>query len=106
MACSAHALAETYSVLSTYPLERRIRPREAIEIVEGLRKLCTVIALSPKEYLAFLQEAAKREIRGGAIYDALHVACARKMHADRIYTWNTRHLKAVAPELALRIHEP
>ena len=106
MACSAHTLAEAYNTLTTYRLPRRIRPREAYELIQRWKKLCRVIALSPQEYLAVLQAAAAREIAGAAIYDALHIACARKAGAERIYTWNTRHFKAVAPDLAAIIFEP
>jgi predicted nucleic acid-binding protein len=40
------------------------------------------------------------------IYDALLLACARKANADRIYTWNLRHFRALAPDLAERIVAP
>jgi predicted nucleic acid-binding protein len=40
------------------------------------------------------------------IYDALLLACARKAAAERIYTWNERHFKLVAPDLAERIVAP
>jgi predicted nucleic acid-binding protein len=45
-------------------------------------------------------------LSGGIIYDALLIACARKIDAERIYTWNVRHFQMVAPDLAERIVEP
>jgi hypothetical protein len=43
---------------------------------------------------------------GGIIYDALLLASARKVSADRIYTWNLGHFRMIAPDLAARIVEP
>jgi predicted nucleic acid-binding protein len=40
------------------------------------------------------------------IFDALLLACARKSHAERIYTWNEKHFRMVAPDLADRITNP
>jgi hypothetical protein len=34
------------------------------------------------------------------------LACARKIQAERIYTWNARHFQMVAPDLAGRIMTP
>ncbi len=106
IACSAHTLAEAYSTLTTYKLARRLRPVEAFQIIERWEKLCNVITLSSREYVDLLQGAAVREIAGGTIYDALHIACARKAGAKYIYTWNVRHFRAAAPDLAETIFEP
>ncbi len=106
IACSGHALAEIYVTLSTFPSPRRIRPLEAVEIVESWRNLCKVMPLSPKDYVDFLRDAAKRGLSGPAIYDALHIACARKANAFPIYTLNVRHFRLVAPDMASSIQEP
>jgi len=64
------------------------------------------IALTANEYIEALKSCATTGLTGGTIYDALHVACARKANAEWIYTWNVRHLRMVAPDLAERIVEP
>jgi predicted nucleic acid-binding protein len=43
---------------------------------------------------------------GGQVYDALLLACARKSGADAIYTWNLKHFRQLAPDLAKRIRTP
>jgi predicted nucleic acid-binding protein len=43
---------------------------------------------------------------GGIIYDALLLARAEKVAADRVYTWNVSHFRAIAQDLAVRIVEP
>jgi predicted nucleic acid-binding protein len=45
-------------------------------------------------------------LAGGIVFDALLLACARKVDAERIYTWNVRHFRMVAPDLAERIVTP
>ncbi len=40
------------------------------------------------------------------IYDALILACARKVNATRIYTLDIKHSRRIAPDLAARIVEP
>ncbi len=43
---------------------------------------------------------------GPLIYDALLLACARKINARSIYTSNVKHFRRIAPDLASRIVEP
>jgi predicted nucleic acid-binding protein len=47
-----------------------------------------------------------RRLTGGIIYDCLLLACARKAQAERICTWNVRHFRSIAPDLAERIVTP
>jgi predicted nucleic acid-binding protein len=105
-ACAAHSLAECYSVLSRLPGGWRQRPDFAGALIEEIASRMTVVALTAQEYLATLQSAAQLRIAGGTVYDALLLACARKVNAERIYTWNERHFKLVAPNLAERIVTP
>lgn len=42
--------------------------------------------LSPEEILASLQETRSRGIRGGAIFDYLHLMSARRSGASKFYT--------------------
>lgn len=106
VACSAHSVAECYNTLTTYKLPRRIRALEAFQIIERWQELFTVIEMSAGEYVDMLKDASERNVTGATIYDALHVACARKAGADLIYTWNIRHFKTAAPDWAQVILEP
>jgi hypothetical protein len=65
-----------------------------------------VVALDEDEYFEVVREAAKAGRMGGAIFDALLIACARKVKAETIYTWNVRHFRLIAPDLARRTLEP
>jgi predicted nucleic acid-binding protein len=53
-----------------------------------------------------VHRTAALKLSGGIIYDALLMSCARKADAERIYTWNERHFRLVAPDLADRIVTP
>jgi predicted nucleic acid-binding protein len=105
-ACGAHSLAETYANLSILKGGRQQRPETALKLVEQIASRMMVVALTPDEYLVAIRDAANSRVAGGTIYDALLVACARKVEAERIYTWNARHFQLVAPDLAERIVRP
>ena len=43
---------------------------------------------------------------GARVYDALHLQCAKKAGCDRIYTFNVRHFRQLAPDWAEQIAAP
>jgi predicted nucleic acid-binding protein len=77
-----------------------------VAAIEAFLKRLTPIALSPDEYLGAMRRTADLGLSGGVIYDALHLACARKVDAQHIYTWNQKYFRLVAPDLADRIATP
>jgi predicted nucleic acid-binding protein len=104
--CAAHTLAEVYANLTGMPPPHRFLPAQALLILEYIRSKFDCIALTSEEVFDTTQRAAKLKLPGGIIYDALLLTCARKVRADRIYTWNVRHFQIVAPDLADRIVTP
>ena len=105
-AVSAHTLAEFYSSVTSMPPGVRLSGRDAMLALETFLRRIAPIALTANEYIETLKSCAAAGLTGGTIYDALHVACARKVNAERIYTWNGRHFQRVAPDLAERIVAP
>lgn len=105
-ACGSHSLAEVYAVLSRLPGGRRQRPEFAGILVEQIASKMSVVPLSVEEYREVIRDAAQARIAGGAVFDALLLACARKVAAKRIYTWNLRHFQMLAPDLAERVVTP
>ena len=105
-ACGAHTLAEVYAVLSRMPGGRKVRPELVGLLVEQIGARVTVVTLDAEEYAATLHTMARMGLAGGIVFDALLLACARKVGAERIYTWNVRHFLMVAPDLAERIVTP
>ena len=104
--CSAHTLAEVYSVLTRLPKPHRLSAEQAAFFVEQILERVEPIALDANEYVATLRMAGQKGIPGGRVYDALHLAVARKIGAEAIYTWDIDDFRAVARDLAERIIEP
>jgi predicted nucleic acid-binding protein len=65
-----------------------------------------MVAFDVHETMALLADAQASGVRGGAVYDYLHLCAARKAGADRIFTLNKRHFMAIAPDLAPKIFHP
>lgn len=105
-ACAAHTLAEVYASLSGMRPPNRFRPAQAMQLLDEFRRKFRCVELTADEVLETARRLAGLGLSGGIIYDALLLACARKVNADRIYTWNVRHFQMVAPDLAGRILEP
>jgi predicted nucleic acid-binding protein len=105
-ACGAHTLAEVYAVLSRIPGGKRVRPELAGVFVDQIVARMTVVPLTRDEYVATLKSAAAMGLSGGTAFDALLIACARKISAESIYTLNVRRLRLVAPDLAGQIKTP
>lgn len=105
-AASTHTIAEVYNTLTAMPPVLRLTPRDAVLAVETFLKRLTPITLSADEYMETLHRTANLGHSGGMIYDALHLACARKVKAEHIYTWDVRHFRMLAPDMADRIVMP
>jgi predicted nucleic acid-binding protein len=70
-----HALAETFSVLTGGRHGRRLAPSVATRLIEeSVLPFVRVEALSGPDVMAALAECEARGVRGGAIYDGLHLA--------------------------------
>ena len=77
-----HGLAEAFSILTGGRLGRRERAAVATRLLDqSVLPFVSVHALSGKEMMAVLGECESRGVRGGAVYDLMHLAAARK--ADR-----------------------
>lgn len=87
----AHALAETFSVLCRLPLRPVIRPADA-ELLVG-RELAAHLRVVPVEVdlqLEAIRAVVAAQRGGGAVHDALHVACLRRAGVERIWTLNRK----------------
>jgi predicted nucleic acid-binding protein len=99
---SGHGLSEVYAVLT--PFTPPVYPVEAWKLLsENILPYFQIVILTPKMYVETIQECASKGWIGGKIYDALHLRSARKSACDRIYTFNVRHFRQLAPDLSARI---
>ena len=54
----------------------------------------TITSLTPSEMLRAMRDAQRHGVRGGGIFDYLHLVAARKAKASRIYTLNLSNFRA------------
>lgn len=85
----AHSLAETFSTLTGGRLGFRVPAADAANL---LRRQITpklrIVSMEADDLLTACGEAQARGVRGGAIYDYLHLVAARKAGAKRLFTLN------------------
>ncbi len=94
-------------MLTRAPLTPPVYPGEAWQILEkDVFPHFKVISLPTGEYRKTLASCAAAGWSGGRIYDALHLAAARRAKCERIYTFNVRHFRELAADLAGRICAP
>jgi predicted nucleic acid-binding protein len=86
---AAHTLAEAYSVLTRMPEPHRLRPEDALGLIEANWSKARLVALAAAEYWQVLRRCREAAIAGGAVYDALIAACARKARVKTVLTWDT-----------------
>jgi predicted nucleic acid-binding protein len=104
---SAHSLLETYAVLTRLPRAPRLTPSQVAGLIaENVVQHFTVVIPSSREYADLLDGLGSDNIVGGQVYDVLHLACARKCGAERIYTFNVRHFQDLGNDLASKITAP
>ena len=87
---SAHSLAETFSVLTRLPEPHRLSPKDALAAIEANWGETRLVTLTDSDYRSTLRRCRDLSIGGGAVYDALIAACARKARVATVITWNIR----------------
>ena len=104
---AAHSLAELYAVLTTLPLQPRIPPTMAQELIKrNVLDILEVVPLSDEDYVAVIEHLSSLGIVGGATYDALILYSASKADADRVVTLDDKGFCRVYPELTEKIVAP
>jgi predicted nucleic acid-binding protein len=92
MSVAAHSLAESYSVLTRLPAPHRIAPAEAMTLLESnFIRSVKVVALPSSAYVSLLRAAPQTDVSGGRTYDAIIAACARRVRARTLLTFNEQH---------------
>lgn len=105
LAVAAHALAETYAVLTRLPAPHRLAPADAWTLINtNFISSATVVTLNASSYTKLLGQLAKAGIGGGRTYDAVIAACASQGRVDTLLTFNRRHFDP--PPHGVAIVEP
>lgn len=84
-----HSLSETFSTLTGGRLGFRIPAAMAAEMLrKQLMPQFELVSLDEDDLLLAYEDCESRGIRGGAIYDYLHLVAARKAGAKTFHTLN------------------
>lgn len=66
-----------------------------------------LVTLAAKDYRELVRHCSANGWNGGRVHDAVHLRCAQKANCDRIYTFNVKDFRALAPaELQDKISAP
>ncbi len=95
---SAHSLTEVYSVLTRTPFKPPLYPSEVWQIIEQMiLPHMELVTLNAKEYREVVQRCAASGWAGGRVHDSIHLRCAQKAECDRVYTFNVKDFRRLAP---------
>ena len=95
MGLYTHGLTEAFSTLTSGRKSFKMRPSLASSILEeDYAPFLSFISLSPTETLRAMRDAEARGVRGGAIFDYLHLVAARKANATTLYPLNVSHFRS------------
>ncbi|HTC50268.1 MAG TPA: PIN domain-containing protein [Candidatus Aquilonibacter sp.] len=104
--CAAHSLAEVYATLTRYPGKERLHSEQAALLLQEIERRLTLVWLDGDEYRVAIHRLARMGIVGGAVYDGLLAACALKVGARHIYTWNVLHFNLLDTEIQKLVTMP
>lgn len=94
-----HAVNEAFSILTGGRLGFRIEADTAAKLIrDRISARLKMIVLEGEEILDSLAEARRRGVRGGAIYDFMHLIAARKAGVQEIVTLNFNDFTALVRE--------
>lgn len=102
-----HALAECFSILTGGRNTRRLDETVAAHLLEeSVLPFVKAVTLTGKEVMTALAGARERGVRGGAVYDYLHLTAARKAGTTILMTLDRRNFQALAKSGDPRIETP
>ena len=102
----AHALLESFAVLTRSPVPLFVSPEQARQLlVENFAEFAEIPAVSGSLGWAAIDELAARSLGGGMLYDMVIAQSCLRAGARVLLTWNVRDFLRVAPP-ALEIRHP
>lgn len=99
LSISSHGINETFATLTGGRRSIRMTASAAITLLESdYLPGIGLVTLPPRQQLAALRDAESRGVRGGAVFDYMHLVAARHAKATRLYTLNLSHFQAFRRE--------
>lgn len=93
---SCHALAEVFNTLTGF---FKIPNDTASEMIVSLTEAMEFEVVLRADYMGVIEEARRRGVQGGIVYDAIHAQVARRLKVERIVSYNVTNFRHVAPEM-------
>lgn len=107
LAIPAHALLETYSVLTRLPAPHRLKPVDAWALIEAnFVTPAQITTLDATGHVRLLGRLVATGTSGGRTYDALIGECASVAKAGAILTLNPRHFEPPPPGMTIVEPDP
>ena len=102
----AHAVLESYAVLTRLPAPHRVSPAIAAELLTtNFKGACRTLSPPSSAVWPFISDLAARGVAGGRSYDAWIVQVARAVLPATLLTWNLAHFAAFGGE-GLEVRAP
>lgn len=102
-----HALSEVFSTLTGGAQGLRIGADLARRLLdESVLPYVKTVSLTQRDVMSALGEAQSRGVRGGAVYDYLHLVAARRCSAEAVVTLDHRDFTAFVRPGDPRIDTP
>ena len=99
---AAHAVVETYAVLTRLPAPHRLAPPDAWALVKAnFVTRATVAPLTAAGHTTLLDRLASNGVGGGRTYDRLIAACAVEANVDVLLTFNPRQFDPSSTGVAI-----
>jgi predicted nucleic acid-binding protein len=90
---AAHSMVEAYAVVTRLPSRHRLKPSDALSLLESNGGQTTLVHLTGREVWSVLRRASTRGVVGGRTYDLLLAMAALKAKAATLLTWNVKHFE-------------
>lgn len=104
---TSHALAETYSVLTSIPLKPRLSPATVWTALSvSVLNHAAFVDLGRQDYAVVIEGLVASGLGGGLIYDGLIARAAERAGVVQLVTFNTSHFEMVWPQGRDRIVSP
>jgi predicted nucleic acid-binding protein len=105
MVIAAHALIETYVVLTRLPPPHRLAPADAWAVLRAsFVENGMVVAIGGQAHVTLVERLARENVRGGRSYASLIAASIGDAGATTLLTFNPRHFDP--PPKGITVVEP
>lgn len=102
---STHGLAEIYSVFTKLPLQPGLSADFVAQLIETeIETLFSIIDLSTADYRRAIERCRKHRLKGGVVYDALHLQACLKKKLHAVVTLNAADFELLAGDEILIVN--